>query len=165
MILDEDMSRQCNFIRENVVVADDTVVRHMTPDHQKVARSDPRRFSLAAGPVQRTKLANQVVVPDFEITLLAAELYVLRLAPDDGMLENPVSRAEFGKPLDDGIGGNFTIRTYRHFIFDDGKRSDLDALRELTVRADDRSRVNTHSVEVRAKNASEPGKAGLTVCN
>jgi hypothetical protein len=88
VVLDDDMSRQRDFVGEDVVVADHAVVRHVTADHEKVARADARRFTFAARPMQRAKLANHVVVADFEITLLAAKFHVLRLAAHDGMLEN-----------------------------------------------------------------------------
>ena len=58
--------------------------------HEKVARSDPRRLAFAAGPMQRTKLADLVVVADFEITPFATELYVLRLTAHDGMFKNAI---------------------------------------------------------------------------
>ena len=118
MILNDDMSSERNFIREDVVAADLAVVRHMAADHEKIARADPRRLTFAAGPVQRTKLANLIIVADFEITLLAAKLHVLRLATHHDVLKNPVPGPEFGIPLDDGIGGDVAIWADFDVIFD-----------------------------------------------
>jgi hypothetical protein len=65
-----------------------------------------------------------VIVPDFEITPLATELYVLGLTAHDGMFKNAIPRPEFRKPFDHGIGGNLAIWPYFHVIFDDGCRMD-----------------------------------------
>jgi hypothetical protein len=124
MVLDNNMSGESDFIREDVVVANHAVVSDMTADHEKVARSYARRFAFAAGPVQRTKLTNLIIFADFEIALLAVEFYVLRLTAHDGVLENPVSGPEFRKPLYYGIGPDLTIRADFHVIFDDRCRMD-----------------------------------------
>ena len=118
MILDDDMSRERDFIREDVVAADLAVVRHMAADHEKIARADPRRLTFAAGPVKRTKLPNLIIVADFEITPLAAKLHILRLAAHHGMLKNPVSGPESGKPFDQGIGRDVAIWADFDVIFD-----------------------------------------------
>lgn len=122
VIFDDDMSRECNFVRKNVVVADDAVVRDVRSDHQEVARSDARRLVCAAGPVQRAKLANDVVVADFQVTALAVKLHVLRLAAHDGVFEDAVSGPDFRKLFDDGVSPNLAIWANFHVIFDNGGR-------------------------------------------
>ena len=124
VVLDHDMSRERDFIREDVIATDLAVVRDVTAHHEKVARADARRLTFAAGPVQRTKLPNLIIVADFQITLLAPEFHVLRLAAHHGMLKNPVPGPQFGIPLDDGIGGDLAIWAYFDVIFDDRCRMD-----------------------------------------
>ena len=124
VILNRNVSRQRDFIRKDIVVADRAVVRHVTADHYEIARADACRLAFTARPVQRTKLANDVVVPDFEETLLAAIFHVLRLTAHDRMFENPVSGPQPGKPLDHGIGPDLAIWPDFHVIFDYSCRMD-----------------------------------------
>lgn len=119
LIFNDDMPRESDFVREDVVAADHAIMGHVAADHEKVARSDARRFTFAAGPVKRTKLANQVTVADFQITLLAAKLHILRLATDDGMFEDTVSGPDFGIAFDDCKSGDLAIWADFHVIFDD----------------------------------------------
>src|SRR5687768_12875693 len=96
----------------------------MAADHEKIARADTRRFVFTACPVERAKLTNLIVIPDFEVAALTAELKVLGLTADDRMLENPVSGSEFRIPLDDRISPNLAIWADFHVIFDDCCRMD-----------------------------------------
>jgi hypothetical protein len=90
----------------------------MNADHEKVARPDARGFTSATRAVQRAELADNIVVPDFEETRLALELHVLRLAAHDGMLVNPIARAQPRKTLDYCIRSNLTIWANFDVIFD-----------------------------------------------
>ena len=120
VILDRDVPRERHFIREDVVVADHAVVSHVNPDHEKVARADARRQSFTVGAVKSAELANDVVVPDFEIALLAFELNILRLAADHSMLEDAIAGAETGEPFDYSVGSDLAIWANFDVIFDDG---------------------------------------------
>jgi hypothetical protein len=93
---------------------------HVHSNHEEVTRADARRFSLAVGPVKSAKLADLVIVANFEKTLLALELHVLWLAANHGVLENPVSRADSGKSLDDGVGADLAVWADFHIILDYG---------------------------------------------
>src|SRR5687768_15966739 len=118
IILNHDMTGERDFIREDVVASDHAVVRHVATDHEKVARSDARRLAFATGPVKRTKLPNQVIVANFEITLLPAEFNVMRLAAHYCMLENAVAIYQYGVALYVRSGGDLAIWAYFDVIFD-----------------------------------------------
>jgi hypothetical protein len=120
VILDGYVSGEGDLVREDVVVADNTVVRNVNADHKKVSRTDASCQSFAVSPVKSAKLANDVVIADFEIALFAFELHILRFAADYGMLKNPVTGANPGEPFDYGVGSDFAIRPDFDVILDDG---------------------------------------------
>src|SRR5690349_6618738 len=124
VVLDFYMTGQRHFIREDVVVTDDAVVRDVNAHHEEVARADASRLTRAVGAMKRAKLPNNVVVADLEETLLALELDVLRLAADDGVFVNAIARAEPRKALDHGVSADFAVRTDFHVGFDNGGRVD-----------------------------------------
>ena len=109
MIFKCDVSGQSHFVREDVVVADNAVVRDVNADHEKVARTDARRFSLAVRAMERAKLPNYIVVADFEIAPLALKLQILRLAAENSMLENTIPGPDFCESFDYSIGSDLTI--------------------------------------------------------
>jgi len=116
VILDRYVPGECDFVRENVVVTDNTVVRNVNADHKKISRAGARYQSFAAGPVKSAELTNDVVVADLEIARLAAELHVLRLTADYGMLKDAIPGAEPCVSLDDSIGRDLAIRANFHVI-------------------------------------------------
>jgi hypothetical protein len=120
VILDGYVSGEGDLVREDVVVADNTVVRNVNADHKKVSRTDASCQSFAVSPVKSAKLANDVVIADFEIALFAFELHILRFAPDYGVLEDPVSGADSSESFDYSIGSNLTIWANFDVILDDG---------------------------------------------
>jgi hypothetical protein len=120
VILDRDVAGECDFVRKDVVVTDNTVVRDVNADHKKVARPDARRQSFTVCPVKSTELTNDVVVADFEIAGLALELNVLRLAANYGMLKNSVPGADPGESFDYSIGPDLAIRANFDVFLDDG---------------------------------------------
>jgi hypothetical protein len=71
-------------------------------------------------PLKSAKLADEVVVPDLQVTFFASELYVLRLAANHGVLKDAVAGADTRKPFDHRIGPDLAIRANFHVIFDDG---------------------------------------------
>jgi hypothetical protein len=89
--------------------------------------------------MKSAKLANQVVVTNFEVTGLTLELNVLRFPAEDRMLKNAVSGAKSGKSLDDGVGPNVAIRADFHVFLDYGRRVD----RHLWTRLQDFTDVST----------------------
>ncbi len=114
------MARQRHFVRKDIVVANHAIMRHVHADHKKVARPDPRGLPFTIRPVKSAKLANNVVVADLEETLFAFELNVLRLAADNSMLENPVTRAQSSKPFDHSISRNLAIWANFDFVLNNG---------------------------------------------
>src|SRR5436190_8800220 len=99
-------------------------------DHEEVAGADAGSLAGAVGAMKGTELADEIVVADLEVTLLAIELYVLRFAAENRVLEDPVSRAQPGKPLDDGVSGNLAVWADFDVIFDYGGRVNLHYLRQ-----------------------------------
>jgi len=120
VILDRYVPGECDFVRENVVVTDNTVVRNVNADHKKISRAGARYQSFAAGPVKSAELTNDVVVADLEIAGLAFKLHILRFAADYGMLKNPVPGADSGESFDYGIGSDLAIWANFDVILDDG---------------------------------------------
>jgi hypothetical protein len=70
--------------------------------------------------VKRAELPDDIVVADLEKTLFTLELHILRLAPENCMLKDPISGAQSCKALDDGIGSNLAIRADFDVVFDYG---------------------------------------------
>ena len=128
VVLDDDVTREGDFICEYVVITNVAIMRHVGSDHQEVARSDTRRLIFAVRAMQRAKLANLIIVADLEIASLAAKFNVLWLTADDGVFENAVSRADFCKPFDHGVGADLAIWADFYVIFDDCCRMDLHLL-------------------------------------
>src|SRR5689334_5007301 len=116
------MAGQRHFIREDVVVADDAVVRYVYADHKKVARADAGRLPRAVRAMKRAKLADDVVIANLEKALFALELNVLRLAADDGVFVDAITRSEPRKALDHGISADLAIWTDFDVRFDYGGR-------------------------------------------
>src|SRR5713101_4992372 len=100
MILNCDVARQRCAVREDVVVADDTVVRNVHPNHEKVARANPRNLSFTTGPEQRHKLSYQIISANHQTAALACKLYILRLAAENRVLKDPVALSRRGVSFD-----------------------------------------------------------------
>jgi hypothetical protein len=124
VILNHDMPRQRHLIREDIVIPNHTIMRNMHADHKKVARADPRSLPLAVGPVKSAKLANDVVVANFEETFFPFEFNVLRLAANHGMLENAVTGAQTRKLFDHRISRNLAIWANFDVVLDYSGRMD-----------------------------------------
>lgn len=120
VILDRDMAREGHLICKDIVVANHAIVRDVHTHHEKVARPDARRFTRAVRPVQRTKLANQIIVANLEKTLFPLELGVLRFAAHHGVLVNTVPRAQPRKTLNNCIRRDLAIGANFHVVFDYG---------------------------------------------
>jgi hypothetical protein len=67
--------------------------------------------------MQRTKLANQIVVPDLQETLFPIELNVLRLPANHRMLVNTIMSAQPRKTLNNRIRRDLAIRADFHVVF------------------------------------------------
>src|ERR1051325_5008475 len=102
VILDRYVPGECNLIREDVVVTDNTVVCDVNADHKEIPRTDARGKSFAIRPVKSAELPNDVVFTDFEIAGLVFELQILRFAADYGMLKNPIPSADSRESFDYG---------------------------------------------------------------
>jgi hypothetical protein len=125
------MARERDLVGKDVVVANGAVMGHVDADHKKVPRTDARCFSFAIRPVKRAELTDLIVIANFQITLFTFELYVLGLAANDRMLENPVSRADSRRSLDDGIRPDLAIWADFHVFFDYGCGMDSHFLMEF----------------------------------
>jgi hypothetical protein len=119
VILDRYVPGERDLVREDVVIADNTVVCDVNADHKKIPRTDACSQSFAIRPVKSAELTDDVVVADFEITGLVFELHILRFAADYGVLKNPVPGADSREPFDYGIGSDLTICPNFDVILDD----------------------------------------------
>ena len=118
MILDRDVPRERDVVREDVVVNNHAVVRDVYADHEKVARTDASRLSFTVGAVKSAVLTNNIVVADLEVARLAAELHVLRLTADYGMFKDAIPGPEPCVLLDDSISPDLAIGANFHVILD-----------------------------------------------
>src|SRR6185369_1600522 len=118
VVLDRDVTRERNFVCKNIIVADHAVVRDVYPNHEEVARTDPRRLPRAIGPVKRAKLSNDIVVANLEKTRFTLELYILWLSANHRMLENAIPGSDSREAFDDRIGSNLAIRADFDVVFD-----------------------------------------------
>jgi hypothetical protein len=75
---------------EDIIVADDAIVRDVDSNHQEVAGTNACRLTLAGGAVQGAKLPNEIIVANYQLTQLTFELYMLWLSSEDNMFENAV---------------------------------------------------------------------------
>ena len=116
MILNFYMPRQRHFIRKDIVIPNHAVMRHVHPNHEKVARADLSGLPLAVCPVKSAILANNIVVANLEETLFAFELNVLRLATNNRVLINAVARSETCKTFDHGIRRDLAIGANYDFV-------------------------------------------------
>ena len=114
------MSCKCDFVGEDVVVANHAVVRDVNSDHEEVAGPDPSLFAFAVCAMQRAKLANDIVVADLEKTPLAAKLQILWLTTKDRMFEDAIARADLRESFDDRVGANLAVGTDFNVVFNYG---------------------------------------------
>lgn len=103
------MTGEGDTVCEDIIVADDAVVRDVDSNHQKVAGTNSCRFTLAGGAVEGAKLPNEIIVANYQVSHLAFELHMLWLASEDSMFENAVPIAQAGKALDHRMSANLTV--------------------------------------------------------
>ena len=106
------MTSECDTVCEDIIVADDAVVRDVDSNHQKVAGTNSCRLTLAGGAVEGAKLSNEIIVANYQMTNLAFELHMLWLASEDSMFENAVPVAQAGKAFDHRMRANLTVVAY-----------------------------------------------------
>ena len=114
------MTREGDTVCEDIIVADDAVVREVDSNHQKVAGTNPCRLTLAGGAVEGAKLPNEIIVANYQVTQLTLELYMLWLAPEDSMFENAIPLAQAGKAFDYRMSANLTVVAYFDIRLDNG---------------------------------------------
>ena len=67
MILEHDVTRELGGVRENAVIADDTIVRDVHVVHREHVAADTRHHPSAFGAaMDGAELANQIVVADLD---------------------------------------------------------------------------------------------------
>ena len=98
------------------------------------------RFRLGAA-ADGVVLADAVAVADPEITALAAEIFVERVAAENGAHGNLVVGAEGGPALDDDVRLEFRSRPDGDVVFDDNELADLDVFGDLSAGGDARGRA------------------------
>src|ERR1700752_400793 len=118
VILDRDVSRERNFVRKNIIVADHAVVRDVYSHHEEDARTNTRRLAGAIGPVKRKEFSDDIVVADLEKTRLTFELHILRLPANHRMLENAVPGSDSRESLDDSVRSDLTVWADLNVVFD-----------------------------------------------
>src|SRR4051812_37015462 len=106
MVFNHDVSGEGNLVGEDIIVANDAVVRHVNADHQEVARAYTRLFAFAARAMQCYAFAYQVIVAYDKTALLAFELHVLRQSAQNGVFADSIPASQNCELFDDDMRSN-----------------------------------------------------------
>ena len=123
VILNFYVTGQGRSVGENIVVANEAIMRDMHTNHEEVARTDACDCAFAARPMQSAKLPNQIIVADDQAARFAFELHILRFAAQDSVFENAVASTYFGELLNDRVGADYTPFAKGYVVFDNGIRA------------------------------------------
>src|SRR5687768_10200715 len=95
MIFDDDVSGERGGIRHDDVVANDAIVGHMHPGHQKVVIPNPRAPAASAGSSMDVDVfAKDVMGTDYQERFLARELQILRLCSDHAKRKEAIAGSD-----------------------------------------------------------------------
>jgi hypothetical protein len=122
------MTGEGDAVCENIIVADDAVVRDVDSNHQKVAGTNLCRLTFTGGAVEGAKLPNEIIVANYQMTSLTFELHMLWLAPEDSMFKNAVPVAQAGKAFDHRMSANLTVVAYFDMLLNNRIRSNANPL-------------------------------------
>jgi hypothetical protein len=152
------MTAQLHAIGENRVVSYLTVVSHVNVCHDPVVAADARYASVLGGSaVERAKLANGVVITNFEARCFAGVFLVLGYLPQRGMLEDPVTGPDAGVSCDDDVRPDPTPRANLNVRSNDTVGFDFRIRRELGARINDGGGMDLHVGGVRARDQQFSG--------
>jgi hypothetical protein len=131
-LADFDVPAEHATIREDYVVAEDTVVRDVRARHEQAVRPDNRDCAGLRCAVHGNVFAEDRAVADaYARNDGAIKGEVLWVAPDDGEVIDADLPTEAGPSLDDGVRSNDAARAYLDASLDNGERPDRDVRGEL----------------------------------
>src|SRR5580700_1465082 len=96
--------------------------------------------------VDGAELAEHVLIADLKVRALAPILLILRIAADGGELEDAVSGADARRPIDHRMRAHARARTNDDIRVDDREWAHRDIGRELSLRRDDRVRIDARTL-------------------
>src|SRR5688572_8331780 len=141
-ILDRHVTGKLRRIRDDDAVANVTIVREMHVRHQERSLPDRRLERLRGPAVYRRVLTDTRTLTDFDPRLLALELKILRVAPEDRTDPNAHVRREADVSIEHGTRLDRTAVVDEAVVADNGIRPDRDVVAKLGPRRDDRGGVN-----------------------
>lgn len=144
VVADMHVAGKLGIVCENRVVADLAVVRKMNVSHDPIVVTDPRHAGVLYRPaVEGTKLANGVVIPDFEAGCLAIIFLVLRHFTQGHELIDPVMGPNARVSRNDRVRPNTATGPDFDLFTNDGIRPDLDVGGDFRAWIDDRRRMDS----------------------
>ena len=118
------------------------LLRNVRPNHEKVARANPRNLSFTTGPVQRHKLSYQIIIANHQTAALASKLYILRFAAENRVLKDPVALSHRGVSFDYRMRANLGSSANDDFVLNDRVRSNARTSPNPRFGTHNRGRVN-----------------------
>src|SRR5690606_38484968 len=138
-----DVAREGGVVREHAVVADDAIVRDVGVGQQPVAVADPGAAAAFSGaPVQGDEFAEGVLLPDDQFDAFAPVLLVLRVAAHGDVADEPVARADPGRPLHRAVRTEHRPFANLHVLADPAEWTHAHPVAQPGARLDDRRRVD-----------------------
>ena len=143
IVADLDVAAEGRHVRQDDLVADAAIVRHMRIGHQKIVVADAgHAFALHRAAVHGHEFPDHVPVADLEPGRFALVLLVLRSVADRCELVDLVLCADAGRAVDDHMGSHPGARADAHARPNDAERSDLGARRDFRLRRYHRARID-----------------------
>jgi hypothetical protein len=107
--------------------------------HEKIVISEDRFSAVAGSPVDGHKLAEGIVIADYELGPVILELQVLGDFADGAELKNPAALADGGELFNHHMGPHGGVVPDPHLIADYGIGPDLNANADFSAFAHDGS--------------------------
>ena len=142
-ITDDHMARHLHAIRDDDVIADETIVRDMHVNHEQVVAADPGQAATARrASVDRHELLEDVAITNLEVRDFALVLHVHRFSTEHRVRPEMIVAAYRGVALDDRSRLEDGARPNVDLIFDDAVWANVHARLEDGVWVDDRAGVD-----------------------
>jgi hypothetical protein len=156
---DVNMTAQLHAIGKNRVVSHLTVVSHVHVRHHPVGIADACYAGILDGSaIERAKLADGIVITDFESCCFATIFLVLGYLAQRDILEDAVAGADAGVPGNHRVRPDPAPRTNHDVRSDDAVGSDLHIRRELRARINNGGGMDVHVCKSRAKERRFSGR-------
>jgi hypothetical protein len=139
------MAGKQTVVRNDDVVSDEAIVTDVRSGHQEIFIANFRHTSVGAAAMDCAVLANDIVVPDFDLRLsFRRKRNILGRRTYDCAVPDEISAT------DRNFGFDYNVRLHDRFLADcyvrpnNGKGSDLGIGANFRIRIDDCGRMNFH---------------------